>query len=84
MEFEHCVQKDNRPSTAAVALIHATLDMVGADAQALSVAPNVFFATCQCCRQVRYKKQFDKLIHYIDERYLVFCLSLAWRRNGSC
>ncbi|CAK8992641.1 Nucleoporin GLE1 (GLE1-like protein), partial [Durusdinium trenchii] len=55
---------NHSPSTAAVALIHATLDMVGADAQ------------------VRYKKQFDKLIHYIDERYLAHVVALQSQVKG--
>eukprot|EP00438_Fugacium_kawagutii_P006344 Skav208390 [mRNA] locus=scaffold1179:1944:2723:- [translate_table: standard] len=40
------------PSTAAVAMIHGTLDMVGSDLQS------------------RYKKQFHKLIAYIETRYM--------------
>lgn len=43
---------NHSPSTATVAMIHGTLDMVGADLQA------------------RYKKQFHKLIVYIDGRYM--------------
>ncbi|CAJ1363904.1 unnamed protein product [Effrenium voratum] len=52
------------PSTTRVAMIHAALDMVGADAQA------------------RYKKQFEKLVACISDRYMAEVSSLQANVKG--
>ena len=61
-----------RPSTTRVAMIHAALDMVGADAQAFVLY--VCLACILSLLQARYKKQFEKLVACISDRYMVSSL----------